>query len=176
MDSTDLALQENESGRNFSLAPDSSSDVPVSSHSISYVQQVLFEIKAAQEVRQAAIQVAYEQRQQLKRQASEARQVARMQQFLDSGDPILVAEAIAWAAVNSGVLDVSRTTRLSPSEDSIAQTIYFNKTEHLNDSVERPESCLSQQPQPVGSSIDRETIASSRLGVGSLLAKVVEST
>ncbi|MDX2098572.1 MAG: hypothetical protein SFW36_12410 [Leptolyngbyaceae cyanobacterium bins.59] len=140
------------------------------------VQQALFEIKAAQEARQAAVLMAYEQQQHIKRQASEARQVARMQQFLDSGDPILMAEAIAWAAVNPGVLDMSRTARSSPSEDSIAQTMYFNKIEHLNDSVKRPESCLSQQPQPIGSSIDRETVASSRLGSGSRLAKVVEST
>jgi hypothetical protein len=31
--------------------------------------------------------------------------VDRMRQFLTSGDPILMAEAIAWADVNPGVLD-----------------------------------------------------------------------
>jgi hypothetical protein len=40
-----------------------------------------------------------------------------MQQFLDSGDPILVAEAMAWAQVNPGVL---QSNEHSPSllEDS----------------------------------------------------------
>lgn len=35
------------------------------------------------------------------------RQVARMQQFLGSGDPILIAEAMAWAEINPGVLTLN---------------------------------------------------------------------
>ena len=31
-----------------------------------------------------------------------------MQQFLDAGDPILVAEAMAWAQVNPGVLQANQ--------------------------------------------------------------------
>jgi len=36
-----------------------------------------------------------------------------MQQFLSSGDPILMAEAIAWAAINPGVLDEEQPEMLS---------------------------------------------------------------
>ncbi|MDX2242509.1 MAG: hypothetical protein NW224_17620 [Leptolyngbyaceae cyanobacterium bins.302] len=55
---------------------------------------------------QAAVQLAYQQQQQhLKQQASEARQVALMQRYLESNDPILMAEAIAWAQINPGRLD-----------------------------------------------------------------------
>jgi hypothetical protein len=32
-----------------------------------------------------------------------------MQQYLESGDPILMAEALAWAEINPGVLHVERT-------------------------------------------------------------------
>jgi hypothetical protein len=31
-----------------------------------------------------------------------------MQQYLESGDPILMAEAVAWAEINPGVLQVER--------------------------------------------------------------------
>jgi len=61
-------------------------------------------LSAIQAAQRAAIQIASRQQQQIKQQAGHARQVARMQQFLDSGDPILVAEAIAWAQANPDVL------------------------------------------------------------------------
>jgi hypothetical protein len=34
-----------------------------------------------------------------------------MQQFLDSGDPILIAEAMAWAQINPGVLQITQLQR-----------------------------------------------------------------
>ncbi|MBD2033564.1 hypothetical protein H6F76_00595 [Leptolyngbya sp. FACHB-321] len=46
--------------------------------------------------------------QQLKAEAANQRQRTRMQAFLNSGDPILVAEALAWIQVNPGVLEVSQ--------------------------------------------------------------------
>ncbi|UBF30777.1 hypothetical protein K9N68_39680 (plasmid) [Kovacikia minuta CCNUW1] len=52
-----------------------------------------------------AFQLAQQQRQQVKRQVSRQRQMTRMQGYLDSGDPILVAEAMAWAKAHPGVLD-----------------------------------------------------------------------
>ena len=36
-----------------------------------------------------------------------------MQQFLNSGDPILMAEAIAWAQINPGVLDEEALAMIS---------------------------------------------------------------
>lgn len=48
--------------------------------------------------------MAQHQHQRIKSEAQQQRQIAQMQQYLLSGDPILVAEARAWAEVNSGVL------------------------------------------------------------------------
>lgn len=65
-------------------------------------QQALNHFKAFQEgMRQTAAE-----RQRKKAEAAQQRQRTRMQQFLDSGDRILMAEALAWAQVNPGVLQV----------------------------------------------------------------------
>jgi hypothetical protein len=71
---------------------------------VQYVQQVLCNIKASQKTLQDASRLAQTQYQWVKSEAAQQRQIARMQQYLESGDPILVAEAIAWAQVNPGVL------------------------------------------------------------------------
>lgn len=73
---------------------------------VQFVQQTLADIQAYQAARREASQIAGQRQQQIKRQASNAKLMARMQQFLASGDPILVAEALAWADINPGVLDV----------------------------------------------------------------------
>lgn len=73
---------------------------------IEYVLQALAAIKAQQEARQEANRMAHSQRQQLQQQASQAKVIARMRQYLTSGDPILVAEALAWAQINPGILDL----------------------------------------------------------------------
>lgn len=70
-------------------------------------QPTLFHIRAQQEAVREATRIAQAQHYQIKAQAAEGRQIARMQQFLDSGDPILVTEAIAWAQVNPNVLSMS---------------------------------------------------------------------
>jgi hypothetical protein len=90
---------------NLSPSDDATSEPP---QDVQYVQQVLLDIRAQQEARQEAFRMANEQRQRIKQEAVEARIVARMRQFLDSGDPILVAEALAWAQVNPGVLEVTQ--------------------------------------------------------------------
>jgi hypothetical protein len=115
-DSGDLAIQVRETGRNASLAFPIAVPAPAAPD-VSHVQQVLFELKAAQDARQAAAQDAYEQQQRIRQQASEAKVIARMQQFLDSGDSILMAEAFAWAAVNPGLLH--STTEESIDEERI---------------------------------------------------------
>jgi hypothetical protein len=53
-------------------------------------------------VRQEVNRQVYEQQQRLRRQASEAKVMARMQWLLESGDPILVAEAQAFQQRFSG--------------------------------------------------------------------------
>ncbi len=59
-----------------------------------------------QESLQAVARSARTQR--LKAEAANQRQKTRMQTFLNSGDPILVAEALAWIQANPGVLEVSQ--------------------------------------------------------------------
>lgn len=68
------------------------------------IQQTVANLQAQREAQQTAVQQARQRQHQIQREASNAKVVARMQQFLDSGDPILRAEALAWAAVNPGVL------------------------------------------------------------------------
>ena len=72
------------------------------------VQQTLLKVKAQQEALQTATRHARLQQQQLKAEAGRQRQLTRMQQFFTSGDPILVAEALAWAQVNPGILDTEQ--------------------------------------------------------------------
>ena len=71
-----------------------------------YIQQVLFRVCAQQEAFQEATRLTHAQHQQIKSEALQRRQIQRMQQFLESGDPILMAEAMAWAQVNPGVLQL----------------------------------------------------------------------
>ena len=79
---------------------------------VQYVQQALFNIRASQEAFQEAARLAQSQHQRIKSEAAQQRQIARMQQFLGSGDPILIAEAMAWAQVNPGVLQVNNLQSL----------------------------------------------------------------
>jgi len=54
-------------------------------------------------------QAADQQVNQICLEAMQAAPIARMQRYLESGDPILMAEAIAWAEINPGMLQVERT-------------------------------------------------------------------
>ncbi|MGG6270981.1 hypothetical protein ACQ4M3_42330, partial [Leptolyngbya sp. AN03gr2] len=67
--------------------------------------------QAQREVYEEAIQLAIEQ-QDIQRSALSPKHVERMQRFLESGDPILIAEARAWVALNPGVLKMNS----SPSQ------------------------------------------------------------
>lgn len=124
--SSDLPFRDNHVGRNSSsplaFRGAASGDAAVVPDSGSCVQRVLFEIKTAQAAQRSQLRTAYHQayqhQQRIQRQASEARHRARMQQFLDSHDPILIAEAMAWAALNPGALDTSRVMQVSPTETS----------------------------------------------------------
>ncbi|MBD2070540.1 hypothetical protein H6F93_24005 [Leptolyngbya sp. FACHB-671] len=73
---------------------------------VQYIQQALSNVKAVQAAFQETACLAQGQHQRLKAEAAEQRHIARMQQFLDSGDPILVAEAMAWVRANPGVLQL----------------------------------------------------------------------
>ena len=113
------------SGGNFSEEQPYGDSDPDSSQSIRYVQQVLFDLKAQQEARQEAVRVAQEQQGRIKQEAAETKQIARMEHFLDSGDPILVAEALAWAQVNPGVLRSKPLLSDTSTEESSDERIYL---------------------------------------------------
>jgi hypothetical protein len=77
------------------------------------VQSMLFDVQAWLESRKEAAREANEQALRIRGEAQQQSYVDRMQRFLCSGDPILMAEAIAWADVNPGVLDEERLVVLS---------------------------------------------------------------
>ncbi len=104
--SSDFVAQDcGESGGNPSSEVGSSGSD--SGQGVQFIQKTLEDIQAQREARREASAMAWQRQQQIKRQASNAKLIDRMQQFLKSGDPILVAEALAWAEINPGVLDVS---------------------------------------------------------------------
>lgn len=105
LNSTNLLATEdgdNLQGKGFSDRPTpqpviKDSDVaPAPQTGVPFIRQVLFQIKATQRVVQDSFRSAQEQQQQNQFQRAKQQQLARMQQYLNSGDPILVAEALAW--------------------------------------------------------------------------------
>ncbi len=64
------------------------------------VRQALCSIQIGQNAFQDASHFAHRQYQHIKADTAQQRQKERMQRFLDSGDPILMAEARAWAQSN----------------------------------------------------------------------------
>jgi hypothetical protein len=82
---------------------------------VEYLQQALFDIQAQQSAIQEATRLTSAQHQQIRSEAADRRQIDRMQKFLDSGDPILVAEAMSWAQVNSGILQSIHTAVVESS-------------------------------------------------------------
>jgi hypothetical protein len=69
------------------------------------IQSMLFDVQAWLAASKEATREANEQALRIRGEAQQQAHVDRMQQFLASGDPILVAEAIAWAEINPGALD-----------------------------------------------------------------------
>ncbi len=88
-----------------------------------YNQPTLFDISAWMEASQEAAAQAKEQQQRIRSESYQQSQIARMQQFLASGDPILVAEATAWAEINPGVLDLDRFQSPSRHASSTKETV-----------------------------------------------------
>ncbi|MBW4694254.1 MAG: hypothetical protein KME27_21120 [Lyngbya sp. HA4199-MV5] len=101
-DASDISSIDSNFRGNSASHPASEALQPVQS-----VQQKLLNVQAQQEAFREAARIAQTQRNQIKAQAAQARQIARMQQFLDSGDPILMAEAMAWAQVNPNLLNMT---------------------------------------------------------------------
>lgn len=79
------------------VAPDPQTGIP-------FIRQVLSQIKTIQRTVQDSFRSAQEQQQQNQAQRAKQQQLARMQHYLNSGDPILVAEALAWQQSNGHAL------------------------------------------------------------------------
>ena len=77
------------------------------------IQSMLFDAKAWLATSQEAAREATEQSLRIRAEAQQQAHVERMQQFLFSDDPILMAEAIAWADINPGVLDEERLAMIA---------------------------------------------------------------
>jgi hypothetical protein len=74
------------------------------------ISQALIHVQAQREACETAAQLAAEGHPP--NNVPSQKQIKRMQQFLDSDDPILIAEASAWAQHHPGVLDLNRVQSL----------------------------------------------------------------
>lgn len=101
--SSDLMIPIQSSGRNLDHDRHPADRDSATVQGLQFVHQVLKEIKQRQTAGQTAQHSTAEQQQQ---QRSQAKRRAQMQEFLASGDPILMAEAFAWAQINPGLLEL----------------------------------------------------------------------
>jgi len=65
-------------------------------------------IKAQLAAQKEARSQAQKRKPQIQGQQYQTKVLEQMRRYLQSGDPILMAEAIAWAEVNPGILDISK--------------------------------------------------------------------
>ena len=96
------------------------------SEGVEYIHQILSDIKSQVKVDQKTTQLISAEVQQSREAASQLAQVEQMRQFLASGDPILIAEAQAWARHNPGVLN-TEAPDLSPSRVDPTPSWPFHK-------------------------------------------------
>jgi hypothetical protein len=81
------------------------------------MQIPLFDVQAWKETLQAAQQDARERSQQLKDAAFEQQQLEKMREYWRSGDPILMAEAEAWAEMNPDELKEANPGANTPTSN-----------------------------------------------------------
>jgi hypothetical protein len=74
----------------------------------SSLQETRLRLQTEQEARQKAAELIKQQQEQHRNEVARVKQIERMQQFLNSGDSILVAEAMTWAQAHPYVLDFRR--------------------------------------------------------------------
>ncbi len=97
LDSSDrLTLNAGSEGGN-SQSSQTASPLASSAHS---VRLALFDLTASLQARREAARLARAEAEQIRHQAYQVEYIARMRQYLESGDPILVAEALAWAKIH----------------------------------------------------------------------------
>ena len=83
------------------------------------ISQSLIHAQAQREACETAVYLAAEY--QPRNDAPSQKQIERMQQFLSSGDPILIAEATAWVHNHPGILDLKpvRSSFVNPETELI---------------------------------------------------------
>jgi hypothetical protein len=108
-----------DSGRN---ASESTTIDPTQIHAL--IQATRLRLQAEQVARQQATELIKQQQEQQKNELAQARQINRMQQFLNSGDSILIAEAMTWAQAHPNILDLRQWILMFDSSTQI-------KHEHL---------------------------------------------
>lgn len=113
--SSDSTVQNSDStGGNLLVHQGSRSDT--ANHENDSISQALIHAQAQREACETAVQLAAQC--QMQDNTPSQRQIERMQQFLDSDDPILIAEASAWAQHHPSVLDLNRVRSSSASAET----------------------------------------------------------
>lgn len=115
-DSSDLTTQSSAPTGGNSCVPQGSCpnrvDVPIAS------SQAVIEAEAERAACEEAVQLATECQYSTQSSTPSPAQIERMQRFLDSGDPILIAEARAWQQVHLGALaaNAARSSHLHDAQ------------------------------------------------------------
>ena len=91
------------------------------------LEETRLRLQAEQAARQKAAELSIQQQQQYKHHSAQIKQIERMQQFLNSGDSILAAEAMNWAEIHPNILDfrqwamsVSNSTKMKQAHLRLA--------------------------------------------------------
>lgn len=108
-----------DSGRN---APEATTIDPTQIYAS--LQATRLRLQAEQAARQQAAGIIKQQQEQHKNELAQTKQIEKMQQFLNSGDSILIAEALTWAQTQPNVLDFRQWVTAFDSSTQI-------KVEHL---------------------------------------------
>jgi hypothetical protein len=99
----DKAPVQRSSDRDIEVFDSTGGNLP--QQSVQSLRLALRDLKACSqtcsETRREAIQIAKAEVERTRDQAFQAAHIARMHRYLDSGDPILIAEAIAWSQVHA---------------------------------------------------------------------------
>jgi hypothetical protein len=82
------------------IAADASQGLSTLLIGVQQVHAALANLQTWKDRQQAVVQLSQQQQHAQRQQAAETKRRSQMQQFLASGDPILMAEALAWAEAN----------------------------------------------------------------------------
>ncbi len=95
------------------------------------LQATRLRLQAEQAARQQADKIIKQQQEQQKNELAQTKQIERMQQFLNSGDSILMTEAITWAQAHPYVLDFCQWAIAFDRSTEIRQEYLYLAIAHL---------------------------------------------